>query len=106
IDLGIGDVEGEVFVAVNAKLFLAESDGRSIHTSPEFRHEPHMTMVMEARAGEGVPNVRVMLNSPEVETRAQAREAGRLVDLERMLAILRFSRGVLGSAMQEAESDA
>ncbi|MFW9861933.1 MAG: hypothetical protein ACFFET_06540 [Candidatus Thorarchaeota archaeon] len=90
---------------MNAKLFLAESDGKSIHSSPEFRHEPHMAVVMEARAGEGVPDVRVMLNSPEVETRAQAREAGRLVELERMLDILRFSRGVVSTAVPGLKPD-
>ncbi len=90
IDLGVGGSEGgEDFVAINVKLFLSEREGSVIHTSPEFRHEPHMTVVVEVRP----LRVSVMLNAAEAETQVQAEQDGRLVELERMLEILQFSRG-------------
>ncbi len=92
IDLGVGDEEGERFVAVNVKLFLSERDGSVIHCSPEFRHSPHMCVVVEVRRKEGL-RVEVLLNGPEVETQAQAREEGRVVDLERMVGLLTFGIG-------------
>jgi hypothetical protein len=102
IDLAVGGTDGgDDFVAVNVKLFLSERDGSVIHTSPEFRHEPHMTLVIEVRP----LKVSVMLNSPEVETMVQAEGDGRLVDLEGMVDILQFSRG-LTRRSQEGEGGA
>jgi len=91
IDLGIGGAEGsEDFVAVNVKLFLSEREGSVIHTSPEFRHDPHMTVVIEVKP----LKVSVLLNAAEAETQVRAEQDGRLVDLEGMLDILQFSRGM------------
>lgn len=95
IDLRVGGSEGsEDFVAVNVKLFLSERDGSVIHTSPEFRHDPHMTVVVEVRP----LRVSVMLNAAEAETQAQAERDGRLVDLEGMIDLLQFSRGMKRTA--------
>jgi len=95
IDLGVGGSErSEDFVAVNVKLFLSERDGSVIHTSPEFRHEPHMTVVIEVQP----LRVSVMLNASEAETQVQAERDGRLVDLEGMLDLLQFSRGMKRSS--------
>jgi hypothetical protein len=94
MDIGVGDVEGHRFMAVNVKLFLSERDGSVVHSSPEYRHDPHCTVVMEAVGGEAV-RVAVMLDPEEVETLAQAREAGRLVTLEELVRVLQF--GAVGS---------
>ncbi len=83
IDVAFGPVEGDRFVAINAKLFLSERDGSVIHSSPEFKYEPHMTVVVELRKKEskGVrTHYNVMLNSLEIETQVQAKKGERLVD--------------------------
>jgi hypothetical protein len=49
IDLAVGDVGSERFVALNVKLFLSERVGGVIHSSPEFRHDPHITVVIKFR---------------------------------------------------------
>ena len=91
IDLRVGGSDsGEDFVALNVKLFLSERDGSVIHTSPEFRHDPHMTVIVEVRP----LRVSVMLQAAEAETQVQAGKDGRLVDLEGMLDLLQFSRGM------------
>jgi hypothetical protein len=80
------------------KLLLSGRDGGVIHSSPEFRHDPHMTVMIKLREKQGDKELgigcTVMLNSPEVETEVQAKKEGRLVDLPGMLKMLQFS-GVL-----------
>ena len=88
IDLSVGASEGEDFGAINVKLFLSERDGSVIHTSPEFKHEPHMAVIVEVKP----LKVSVILNVHEAETHAQAKRDGRLVEMKRMLDILQFSR--------------
>ncbi len=94
-DIGVGDIEGHRFMAVNVKLFLSERDGSVVHSSPEYRHDPHCTVVMEAVGKGEAVQVAVMMDPGEVETLAQARRDGRLVSLEELVRVLQF--GALGS---------
>ena len=64
-----------------------------------------MTVVIEVRP----LKVSVLLNAAEAETQVQAERDGRLVDLEGMLDLLQFSRGmkrekIPGDLEQEEES--
>lgn len=89
LDVAIGDLKSEMFTAINVKLYLSERDGSVIHSSPEYKHNPHVTVIVEV----GPLRVDVMLNAEEVETQVQAREAGRLVTLEDLVRMLQFQYG-------------
>lgn len=95
MDIGVGDVKGHRFMAVNVKLFLSERDGSVGHSSPEYRHDPHCTVVMEAVGKGEAVRVAVMMDPGEVATLAQARSEGRLVSLEELVRVLQF--GAVGS---------
>ena len=59
-----------------------------------------MTVVIEVRS----LKVSVMLNAGEAETQVQAEQDGRLVDLEGMIDLLQFSRGMKRS-VERAEDE-
>ena len=85
IDLGIGEGKGEGFVAVNVKVDWDEV-ARAYHHSPEYKHEPHMTLVVRLRELQRKKERRTraywVMDPPEYETLAVAKKRGGVLEFQ------------------------